>query len=165
MFLVINYTSWILGYILNVIDMVPKEIGFNQSKMSCALCVRTLWRFPGSLAMARDSEVLQKQRFCQHGDTICHPKSGYVTTKLHRTSTCGCNNNAIFSDSYFHVSYHRRILATLIWPHQSLGSSCQNTEMATLLNSISFVFKISFQPKYRAILLWLYCKEVQFDKL
>ena len=37
--------------------------------------------------MARDSEVLQRQHFCHHGDTICHPKSGYVTTKLHGTST------------------------------------------------------------------------------
>ena len=35
--------------------------------------------------------------FCHHGDTICHPKSGYVTTKPHGTSTCGCNNNAMFS--------------------------------------------------------------------
>ena len=35
--------------------------------------------------------------FCHHGDTICHPKSCYVTTKLHGTSTCGCNNNAMFS--------------------------------------------------------------------
>ena len=33
--------------------MVPKESGFNQSKTSCALCVRTLCRFPGSPAMAR----------------------------------------------------------------------------------------------------------------
>ena len=31
------------------------------------------------------------------GDTICHPKSGYITNKLHGTSTCGCNNNAVFS--------------------------------------------------------------------
>ncbi len=30
--------------------------------------------------------------------TICHPRSGYVTTKLHGTSTCRCNNNVIFSD-------------------------------------------------------------------
>ena len=42
-------------------------------------------------------EVIQMQHFCHHGDTLCHPKSGYVTTKLHGTSTCGCNNNAIFS--------------------------------------------------------------------
>ena len=44
-----------------------------------------------------------------------------------------------------------RIPATLIWPRESLGSSCQSTEMATLLNSISFGFKILFLPKYRVI--------------
>ena len=57
--------------------MVTKESGFNQSE---------------------DGEVLQRQHFCHHGDTICHPKSGCVTTKLHGTSTCGSNNNEIFSD-------------------------------------------------------------------
>ena len=30
--------------------------------------------------MERDGEVIQRQHFCHHGDTICHPKSGYVTT-------------------------------------------------------------------------------------
>ena len=35
--------------------------------------------------MASDGEVIQIQHFCHHGDTICHPKSGYVTTKLHGT--------------------------------------------------------------------------------
>ena len=48
--------------------------------------------------MAKDGEVIQRQHFCHHGDTICLPKSGYVTTKLDGTSTCGCNNNAMFSD-------------------------------------------------------------------
>ena len=48
--------------------------------------------------MARYGEVKQRQHFCHHGDTICHPKSGYVINKLHGTSTCRCNNNAIFSD-------------------------------------------------------------------
>ena len=28
--------------------------------------------------MARDGEVIQMQHFCHHGDTVCHPKSGYV---------------------------------------------------------------------------------------
>ena len=28
--------------------------------------------------MARDGEVIQMQHFCHHGDTLCHPKSGYV---------------------------------------------------------------------------------------
>ena len=53
--------------------------------------------FLGWPAMARDGEVIQMQNFCHHGDTLCHPKSGYVTTKLHGTSACGCNNNAMFS--------------------------------------------------------------------
>ena len=48
--------------------------------------------------MARDGEVKQRQHFCHRGDTICHPKSGYVTNKLHGTSTCRWNNNSIFSD-------------------------------------------------------------------
>ena len=77
--------------------MVPKENGFNQSGPASRCCARTLWRFSGWPSMARDGEVIQMQHFCHHGDTICHPKSGYVTTKLHGTSTCGCNNNAMFS--------------------------------------------------------------------
>ena len=28
--------------------------------------------------MARDGEVVQMQHFCHHGDTLCHPKAGYV---------------------------------------------------------------------------------------
>ena len=53
--------------------------------------------FLGWPAKARDGEVIQMHHLCHHGDTLCHPKSGYVTTKLHGTSTCGCNNNAMFS--------------------------------------------------------------------
>ena len=133
--------------------------------------------------MASDGEVIQRQHFCHHGDTICHPKSGYVTTKLHGTSTCGCNNNAIFSGRaiftfpacgivvctfripgtecvlckspvngvvewncvmlFLHqTTLHCRLPmpATLIWPRHS---------MAALLNSLVFVFNISFLPKYR----------------
>ena len=47
--------------------------------------------------MATDGEVILREHFCYHGDTICHPKSGYVTTKLHGRSTYGCKNNAMFS--------------------------------------------------------------------
>ena len=77
--------------------MLPKENGFNQSGTASCCCARTLCRFSGLPAMASDGDVIQMQHFCHHGDTICHPKSGYVTTKLHGTSTCGCNNNAMFS--------------------------------------------------------------------
>ena len=40
-----------------------------------------------SPAMARDGEIIQRQHFCHYGDTICHPRPGCVTTKLHGTST------------------------------------------------------------------------------
>ena len=68
--------------------------------------------------MARVGEVIQMQHFCHHGDTLCHPKSGYVTTKLHGTSTCGCNNNVMFSGRA--ISYCRRMLAMLISPGKAL---------------------------------------------
>ena len=38
--------------------------------------------------MVRDGEGKQSQHFYHPGYIICHPKSGYVTTKLHGTSTC-----------------------------------------------------------------------------
>ena len=95
--------------------------------------------------MGRDGEVKQRQHFYHHGDTICHPKSGYVTTKLHGTSTCRRNNNAIFSDR---AIFTCRIPATLIWPLQSIAGGCQSSEMAALLNSLSFAFANSFLPKY-----------------
>ena len=73
--------------------------------------------------MARDCEVIQMQHFCHHGDTLCHPKSGYVMTKLHGTSTCGCNNNAMFSGGAI-FTFPSRMLAMLISPGKSLESSC-----------------------------------------
>ena len=78
--------------------MVPNESGFNQSVAASSMCARKARRFPCSPAVKSEGEVIQRQHFCHHGETICHPKSGYITTKLHGTSTCGCNNNAIFSD-------------------------------------------------------------------
>ena len=56
--------------------MVPKESGFNIVR-----------RFVCSHARARDGEIIQRQHFCHYGDTICHPRSGYLTTKLHEMST------------------------------------------------------------------------------
>ena len=49
--------------------------------------------------------------------------------------------NSIFSDrAVFTFPAVANMPATLIWPRQSIGRSCQSSEMATLLNS--FVFKI-----------------------
>ena len=105
--------------------MVPNESGFNQSQTASGYCARSSCRFPRSSAMTRDGEVKQSQHFYHHGDTICHPKSGYLTAKLHGTSTCRCNINAIFPDRSMFKFFK--------------------------LNSLFFVFKISFLPKYRVI--------------
>ena len=93
--------------------------------------------------------IQMQHNLCHHGDAICHPNSSYLTTKLYETSACGCNNNLrSFSKSYFHVSYRRRMLGTLAKQRSRLGDACQSSEMVTLLNSLSFVFKISFLPTY-----------------
>ena len=118
--------------------------------------------FQARLPRQDNGEVKQRQRFCNHGDTICHPNSCYVTGKHDRTSTRRCNNNAIFSDSYFQDSCRLRIPPMLIWPQRSLGSSCQTIKMAALLKSLFFVFKISFLPKYRVI-YYDCCKVMQWD--
>ena len=68
--------------------------------------------------MTRDGEVKQRQHFYHHGDTICHPKSGYVTTKLDGMSTCRCNNNAIFSDKLF-----SSFLLSMYAGHVNLGAA------------------------------------------
>ena len=77
-------------------DMVPKECRFNQSETASCLYAHIAWCFRCSPAMARDGELIQTQYFCHHADTICHPNSSYVTTKLYETSECGRNNNTIF---------------------------------------------------------------------
>ena len=56
--------------------------------------------------------------FYHHGDTICHPKSGYATTKLHGTSTCGCNNNAMV---FFQAELFSRFLRPSYAGHVNLA--------------------------------------------
>ena len=45
--------------------------------------------------------------------------------------------------------FSRFLLLPLNWPRRSIGSGCQSSEMAALLNSLSFVFKNLFLPNYR----------------
>ena len=99
--------------------------------------------------MGKDGEVKHRQHFYHHEDTICHTKSGYVTTKLHGTSTCRRNNNATFSDGAMFTFPTGAVSSHLIWPLQSIAGGCQSSEMAALLNSLSFSFANSFLPKYR----------------
>ena len=78
--------------------MVPKESGFNQSVAASGMCACTQnVTFSGSTATVRDGKLVQMPHSCHHVETIRHPNSSYVTTKLYGTSTRGCNNNTIFS--------------------------------------------------------------------
>ena len=77
--------------------MVPKESGFNQSETASANARAQCGVFHVRLPWQGMMKVYKGSIFFHHGGTICHPKSSYVTTKLYGTSTCGCNNNALFS--------------------------------------------------------------------
>ena len=94
--------------------MVPKESGFNQSVAASGMCARKAWRFSGSIATTRDGKLVQMPHSCYHVETIRHPNSSYVTTKLYGTSTCGCNNNTIF--------LKRAILTSMYAAHVSLAA-------------------------------------------
>ena len=78
--------------------MVPQREWIQPIRNGFRLLRTHIVTFSRLPAMTRDCEVKQRQDFYHHGDIICHPKSGYVTTKLHGASTCRCNNNVIFSD-------------------------------------------------------------------
>ena len=67
------------------------------------------------------------------------------TERLHVDSTIIQS----FRKSYFHISHRRRMPGTLAWQRPRLGDACQSGKMATLFNSLFFVFKISFLPNYR----------------
>ena len=100
--------------------------------------------------MARDVEVIQRDHFCHHGGTVCHPKSSYVTTKLYGTSI---HVDATIMRSFQTEQFSRFLpppyAATLNWPRQSIGGGCQSSGMAALLNSLYFAFTNSCLPMYR----------------
>ena len=115
--------------------------------------------------MARDGELMQTQHFCHHGDTICHPNSS-LTIKLYGTSTCGCNNNAIFQNELFSdflpSAYAGYVDLAVDLAAAGLGDSCQSDKMVTLINSLFFMFKISLLPKYCVKYYEYNCKVMQW---
>ena len=109
--------------------------------------------------------VTFSQDFCHHGDTICHPKSSYVTTKLNGMSTCGCNNNSICSDKAIFTFPTIDVSATLNAPQQSTGGACQSSEMAAVLNSLYFVFNNFFLSKSVGVFLCSRVNDTMFKCL
>ena len=66
--------------------------------------------------MEIDGEVKQRQHFYYNGDTICHPKSGYVTPKLHR------NVDATIIQ-YFQTELFSRFLLSSYAGHVNLAAA------------------------------------------
>ena len=118
---------------------------------------RVAWRFSGSPAMARDGELIQTQYFCHHADTICHPNSSYVTTKLYETLECGCNNNTIFQNELF----SRFLPSTYVaWQRRSLGDAAKVARWRHWWINHFSCLKFRFCQ-----ILWLYCKVVQWHSM
>ena len=129
--------------------MVPKESGFNQSVAASGMCARKTWHFPGSSTTMRDGKLLQMPQSYHHVETIRHPNSSYLTTKLDGTSTCGCNNT-IFSKRAI-LTFLTVDVCRARWSgggQAFVTHACQSGNMAILLTSLLFVFEISFLPKY-----------------
>ena len=80
---------------------------------------------------ARGGKLIQMSHSCHLVETTLLPNSSYVTTKLCGTSTCGCNNNTIFSD--------RAILTFLtvdVCREQYQGALFEKFWLATIPNQI-----------------------------
>ena len=96
--------------------------------------------------MESDGEVIQRQHFCHHGDTICHPPSRYVTTK---------NKERVHVHAtimrYFQAERFSRFLPSSHDGHVNLAAGKHWVFMPNWkdVEFIIFVFKISFLPKYR----------------
>ena len=57
-----------------------------------------------------------------------------------------------YINNYFHVSYRRRLSGTLAKQWPGIGDACQQVKIATLLNSLFFVIKMSFLPNWPTML-------------
>ena len=138
-------------------DMVPNECGFTQSERASCLCARSV-TFSMLACNGKGWWTYNKRGiFCHHADTICHPDSSYVTTKLHETSACGCNNNTIFQNELFsrflpstNVAWQRRSCAegdaakVTRWRHWSIHHfSCLKVPfcVTTVSNSYDYIIK------------------------
>ena len=107
--------------------------------------VLSAWLFAKCYS-AKDGDTKLKQHFCHHGDTICHPITSLVTTKLNRMSAMQQRCRQA-DESYFLV-----FLPSAYAENVGLASET-HAKVAIRrpwLNSLFVVFKMSFLPKYDA---------------
>ena len=99
--------------------------------------------------LACNGELIKTQYFCHHADTICHPNSSYVTTKLYETSACGCNNNTIFQNELF----LRFLPSTYVaWQHRSFDDVAKVARWRHRwihhFSCLKFCFCVTYHVKY-----------------
>ena len=89
----------------------------------------------------------------------------YNIILIYYNLTSHCEQCDIFRQSYFQVSCRFRMPATLIWPQQNVGISCQNGNMAALLNSLFSGLKFRFCLSIVSYTYYDYivCKVVQLN--
>ena len=68
---------------------VVSDTKYNYEQISTSLL----------FVLEHKGEAIPTQHFCHHRDTICHPKSSYITTTLKEMSACGCNSNTFIQQS------------------------------------------------------------------
>ena len=142
--------------------MIPKGNGFNQSGTASCCCARTLWLFQAGLPWQGMTKLYKGSIFCHHGDTICHPKSGYLTTKLHGTSTCGCNNNAMFSGRAISRFLPSSYVGHVNLAREKPSGLMLNCKYGSPVEIIVILVQYFFAASLPYQILW-YCKMVEWD--
>ena len=123
----------------------PQIEWIQPIRNSLRACI--VWRFPCLPATARDSEI-KMQHSCHHIETIRHPGSSYVTTKLLNVYMSMQRYYGLFMKSYFHVSYRWHMLGS--WPGsgQALMIHAKVERWRQCWIHYFFVLKVSILPKY-----------------
>ena len=116
--------------------------------------LRVAWRFPGSPAMARDGELIQNALFLSSRRHNFPPKLKTIW------NVGRWNNNTIFQNELFSHKFLTVDVCSLA--AQKPWWCCESRKMATLMNSSFFMLKTSLLRNYSVIMLWLYCKVVQW---
>ena len=135
-------------------DMVPKD-STNQKQF--AAYVRIAWRFACSPAMARDGELIQMQYFFHHRDTICHPNSSYVTTKINDMK---CRHVDVTIIRSFRKELFSRFLPSTYDGHVSLAAHSLGYAAKVAIWRHWWIHHFTYTFKIPCQIFWLYCKVV-----
>ena len=84
--------------------------------------------------MAKDGEVIQRQHFCYHVDTICHPKSGYLDATIMR-----CFQTELFS-RFLPSSYASRVNLVRAKPSRLMQNCKYGSPVEIIIFHVQYFF-------------------------